>query len=72
MHSLSKDRWKIFRITDDRLIGDLEEKLWSQQKDDHTKAAKMRKDKEEKQCKGVIEIYDEHDNLVKRMRDKPS
>ena len=72
MHSLSKDRWKIFRITNDGLIGDFEEKLWTQQKDDHSKAAKMRKDKEEKQCRGVIEIYDEHDNLVKRIRDKPS
>ena len=72
MHSLSKDRWKIFGITDDRLIGDIEEKLWSQQKDDHTKAAKMRKDKEEKQCRSVTELRDEHDNLVKMIRDKPS
>ena len=72
MHSLSKDRWTIFSIRDDKLVGGMEEQKWARQKDDHTKAAKIRKSKEEKKCRGALEIYDEHDNIVKRIFDEPS
>ena len=47
-------------------------KLWAKQKDDHTKAAKFWKDKNEKKCRGAVEIYDEHDNIIKRIFDAPS
>ena len=57
MHSLSKDRWKIVDIRNDELVGGCKEKLWAKQKDDHTKAAKFWKDKNEKKRAGVPLIY---------------
>ena len=42
-------------------------------KDDHTKAAKMRQAKNEMlRLRGVFEIYDDQDNIVKRIFDEPS
>ena len=58
--SLSLDRWKIFLIKEGKLVGDFEEEIWKQQKDDHTKAPKMCQDKNEiPRHRGAFEIYHE-------------
>ena len=71
MHSLSLDRWKVFSIKDGQLVGDFEEKIWKQQKDDHVKAAKMRQNQMPR-CRGATELYDEHGNIIKRIFDEAS
>ena len=73
MHSLSLDRWKIFSIRDGKLVGGFEEQIWKQQKDDHTKAAKMHQLKNQMpRCRGATEIYDDHGKIIKRIFDEPS
>ena len=42
-------------------------------KDDHTKSAKMRQAKNEMpRRRGAFEVYDDQDNIVKRIFDEPS
>ena len=72
MHSLSLDRWKVFSIRDGKLVGGFEEKIWKQQKDDHTKAAQRQAKNEMPRRRGAFEIYDDQDNTVKRIFDEPS
>ena len=73
MHSLSLDHWKVFSIREGKLVGGFEEQIWKQQKDDHTKAAKMRQAVNEMpRSWGALEIYDDQDNIVKRIFDEPS
>ena len=57
MHSLSLDRWKVFSIQNDQLVGGFEDQIWKAQKDDHIKAAKMRQAKNEMpRCRGMLEF----------------
>ena len=73
MHFLSLDRWKVFSIREGKLVGGFEEQIWKQQKDDHTKAAKTHQAKNEMpRSRGALEIYDDQDNIVKRIFDEPS
>ena len=72
MHSLSLDRWKVFLIRDGKLVGGFEEKIWKQQKDDHTKAAQRQAKNEMPRRRGAFEIYDDQDNIVQRIFDEPS
>ena len=72
IHSLSLDRWKFFSIRDGYLVGSFEEKIWKQQKDDHTKAAQRQAKNEMPRRRGMLEIYDDHDNIDERIFDDPS
>ena len=72
MNSLSLDRWKVCSIREGKLVGGFAEKIWKQQKDDHTKAAQRQAKNEMPRRRGALEIYDDQDNIVKRIFDEPS
>ena len=73
MHSLSFDRWKGFSIRDVQLVGGFEDQIWTTQKDDHTKAAKMQQLKNQMpRRQGFTELYDDHGNIIKRIFDEIS
>ena len=66
-------QWKVFSIREGKLVGGFEEQIWKQQKDDHTKAAKMRQAKNEMpRRRGAFEIYDDQGNIVKCIFYEPS
>ena len=51
IRSLSKDRWKVYFITDDLLTGNHENWMWDKQADDHTVAATKERKKTFSVCK---------------------
>ena len=50
IRSLSKDRWKVYFITDDLLTGNHENWMWDKQADDHTVAATKERKKNFSVC----------------------